>query len=65
MYDAYGNATDGRNKGTELYRNMASMNRGDWYSPAQFWHSGPAPASLYNFPGGLAAQNTHFVQRSQ
>ncbi|KDR12542.1 proteasome subunit beta type-4 [Zootermopsis nevadensis] len=44
---------------------MACMSKGDWYSPVQFWRSGPSPGSLYSFPGVLTAENTRFSQRSQ
>jgi len=47
------------------HANMAWMTNGDSYSSARFWHSGPAPGTLYNFPSGLAALSTHFTQVPQ
>ncbi|KAJ9585224.1 hypothetical protein L9F63_002987 [Diploptera punctata] len=44
---------------------MAMSTSGDWYSPAPFWHNGPAPASFYNFPGVSSNSATHLSQRSQ
>jgi len=47
------------------HANMAWMTNGDSYSSARFWHSGPAPGTVHNFPSGLAALNTHFTQVPQ
>ncbi|XP_076654718.1 proteasome subunit beta type-4 [Halictus rubicundus] len=46
-------------------RNMALLNKGDWYTPAPLWQNGPAPGAFYHFPGGSSQSNVGGFQRSQ
>lgn len=35
------------------------------FSPAPFWHNGPAPGSVYNFPGSIAGNSSNPITHSQ
>lgn len=45
--------------------NMAAFQKSDMFSPAPFWHNGPAPGAIYNFPGRLINAEFGGIQRSQ
>lgn len=36
----------------------------DMMAPAPFWHNGPAPGALYNFPGNASNINVHGIDNS-
>ncbi|XP_008545942.1 proteasome subunit beta type-4 [Microplitis demolitor] len=44
---------------------MAAFQKSDMFSPAPFWHNGPAPGAIYNFPGRLINAEFGGIQRSQ
>ncbi|XP_066597872.1 proteasome subunit beta type-4 [Prorops nasuta] len=44
---------------------MAMFNKFDSYSAPPFWHNGPTPGGVYNFPGGSSNTEIGGIQRSQ
>lgn len=45
------------------------FSKADYFNSVPFWQNGPAPGSIYNFPGSTQAEPTTFtpsgIQRTQ
>ncbi|KAJ8679944.1 hypothetical protein QAD02_015731 [Eretmocerus hayati] len=44
---------------------MSITTKADYFNAPSFWHNGPAPGSLYNFPGSTSNVQATGIQRTQ